>query len=139
MYKQWEEEPWRIEYADDAKITFTIALHGTHAWEMVLEDSRRYHSISHGWATDDPRDWEDTIAPVLRQFFDKGHSRFYAGPSSCRSRGNRRKSVGKPSMSFSKSVATLAVIAALVKGVVAFEPLESRSNSRRSRRLLPSR
>ena len=71
MYKQWEEEPWRIEHADDATITFTIALHGTHAWEMLLEDSRRYHSISHGWATDDPRRWEDAIAPVLRKFFAK--------------------------------------------------------------------
>jgi hypothetical protein len=72
MYKQWEEESWRIEHADDAKITFTIALHGKHAWEMLLEDGRRYHSLSHGWATDDPHDWEDTIAPVLRQFFLKG-------------------------------------------------------------------
>src|SRR5690349_20994348 len=26
MHKQWEEEPWRIEHADDAKITFTTAL-----------------------------------------------------------------------------------------------------------------
>ena len=71
MHKQYEEEPRRIERADDATITFTIALHGPHAWEMLLEDSRRYHSISHGWATDDPRDWEDAIAPVLRQLFDK--------------------------------------------------------------------
>src|SRR6516225_8631215 len=52
MHKQYEDEPRRIEHADDATITFTIALHGPHAWEMVLEDSRRYHSISHGWATD---------------------------------------------------------------------------------------
>src|SRR6516165_4747813 len=51
MHKQYEDEPRRIEHADDATITFTIALHGPHAWEMVLEDSRRYHSISHGWAT----------------------------------------------------------------------------------------
>src|SRR6516165_9453546 len=71
MHKQYEDEPRCIEHADDATITFTIALHGPHAWEMVLEDSRRYHSISHGWATDDPRGWEDTIAPVLRQFFGK--------------------------------------------------------------------
>src|SRR5262245_17632633 len=71
MYKQWEEESWRIEHADDAKITFTIALHGKHAWEMLLEDGRRYHSLSHGWATDDPHDWEDTIAPMLRRFFVK--------------------------------------------------------------------
>jgi len=72
MHKQWEEEPWRIEHADDAKITFTIALHGEHAWELLLEDSRRYHSISHGWATDDPHDWEDAVLPVLHQLFVKG-------------------------------------------------------------------
>jgi hypothetical protein len=72
MHKQYEEEQWRIERADDARITFTITLHGEHAWEMLLEDSRRYHSIKHGWATDDPRDWENAIAPVLRQFFVKG-------------------------------------------------------------------
>jgi hypothetical protein len=71
MHKQYEDEPRRIEHADDATITFTIALHGPHAWEMVLEDSCRYHSISHGWATDDPHGWEDAIAPVLRQFFGK--------------------------------------------------------------------
>ena len=69
MDKQWEEERWRIELADDAKITFTIALHGKHAWEMLLEDSRRYHSISHGWATDNPHAWEDIIAPALRRLF----------------------------------------------------------------------
>ena len=69
MHKQYEDEPLRIEHADDATITLTIALHGPHAWEMRLEDSRRYHSISHGWATDDPDDWEETIAPVLGQFF----------------------------------------------------------------------
>jgi len=38
---------------------------------MLLEDSRRYHGIRHGWATDDPRDWENAIAlrvaTVLRQ------------------------------------------------------------------------
>ena len=33
----------------EARITFTIALHGKHAWEMLVEDSHRYHSISHGW------------------------------------------------------------------------------------------
>ena len=71
MHKQYEDEPRRIEHADDATITFTIALHGPHAWELVLEDSRRYHSISHGWAPDDPHGWEDAIAPVLRQFFGK--------------------------------------------------------------------
>jgi hypothetical protein len=71
MHKQYEDEPRRIENADDATITFTIALHGPHAWEMVLEDSRRCHSISHGWAADDPHAWEDAIAPALRQFFGK--------------------------------------------------------------------
>ena len=69
MSKQYEEEQWRIEHADNAIITFTIALHGPHGWEMRMEDSRRYHSISHGWATEDPRAWKNTIAPVLRQFF----------------------------------------------------------------------
>lgn len=71
MHKQYEEEPRRIEHEDDATITFTIALHGPHAWEILLEDSRRYHSISHGWATDDLHDWEDAIAPLLRRFFVK--------------------------------------------------------------------
>ena len=69
MSKRYEEEQWRIEHADNATITFTIALHGPHAWEMRMEDSRRYHSISHGWATEDPHVWESTIAPALRQFF----------------------------------------------------------------------
>jgi hypothetical protein len=69
MHKQYEEEPSRIEHEADATITLTIALHGPHAWEMALEDSRHYHSISHGWAADDPHGWEDAIAPVLRQFF----------------------------------------------------------------------
>ena len=36
-----------LELADDAGITFTIALHGKHAWEMLVEDSHRYRS--HGW------------------------------------------------------------------------------------------
>jgi hypothetical protein len=38
MNKQWESERSRIEHADDARISFTIALHGEHAWEMLLED-----------------------------------------------------------------------------------------------------
>ena len=71
MHKRYEEEQWRIEHADNATITFTIALHDPHAWEMRMEDSRRYHGINHGWATEDPNAWENTIAPVLRQFFDK--------------------------------------------------------------------
>ena len=71
MHKQYEKEPSRIEHEDDATITFTIALHGPHAWEILLEDSRRCHSISHGWATDDLHDWEDAIAPLLRRFFVK--------------------------------------------------------------------
>jgi hypothetical protein len=37
-----------IELADDAKITFTIALHGKYAWEMLVEDSHGYHRIR-GW------------------------------------------------------------------------------------------
>jgi hypothetical protein len=72
MNKQWETERSRIEHADDAKITFTIALHGEHAWEMLLEDSHRYHSISHGWASDNPHDWEEAIAPMLRRLFVNG-------------------------------------------------------------------
>lgn len=71
MCKRYEEEQCRIEQADNATITFTIALRGPHAWEMRIEDSRRYHSLSHGWATESPHAWENTIAPVLRQFFDK--------------------------------------------------------------------
>jgi hypothetical protein len=65
MNKQWEPERSRVEHANDARITFTIALHGDHAWEMLLEDSNSYHSISHGWATDNPHDWEAIIAPAL--------------------------------------------------------------------------
>ena len=72
MNKQWESERSRIEHADDAKIIFTIALHGKHAWEMVLEDSQRYHSIGHGWATDNPQDWENAIVPLLRRLFLNG-------------------------------------------------------------------
>jgi hypothetical protein len=71
MHKQYEEERSRIEHANEAKLTFTITLHGKHAWEMLLEDRRSYHRIGHGWATDDPHNWEDAIAPVLRQFFLK--------------------------------------------------------------------
>jgi hypothetical protein len=72
MNKQWESERSRIEHADDARITFTIALHGEHAWEMLLEDRDHYHSISHGWATENPHDWEEAIAPVLRRLFANG-------------------------------------------------------------------
>jgi len=36
-----------LELADDARITFTIVLHGKHGWEMLVEDSHRYRS--HGW------------------------------------------------------------------------------------------
>ena len=81
MHKQYEEEPSRIEDADDATITFTISLRGPHAWEIRLEDIRRYHSINHGWAADDPHGWEDAIAPVLRQFFIERTARFRAGRS----------------------------------------------------------
>jgi hypothetical protein len=72
MNKQSESERSRIEHADDARVTFTIALHGKHAWEMLLQDSHRYHSISHGWATDNPQDWENAIGPVLRRLFVDG-------------------------------------------------------------------
>jgi hypothetical protein len=68
MSKRYEEEQWRIEHADNATIIFTIA---PHAWEMRMEDSRNYHGISHGWATENPHAWENTIAPVLRKFFVK--------------------------------------------------------------------
>ena len=64
MIKQWESELF-----DGGRITFTIALHGKHAWEMLLDDGDRHHSISHGWATDNPHDWEEAIAPVLRRHF----------------------------------------------------------------------
>src|SRR5215471_11539478 len=76
MNEQWQKEPWRIEQADDATITFTIALHGKRAWEMLLEDRDRSHSISHGWAADSLRDWEDTIAPALRRLFVSGRLDF---------------------------------------------------------------
>jgi hypothetical protein len=76
MNKQWESERSRIEHADDARITFTIALHGEHAWEMVVEDSHRYHSISHGWATDNPHVWEDAVAPLLRRLSVDGRLGF---------------------------------------------------------------
>jgi hypothetical protein len=71
MDGQWEPERSRIGHAEDAKITFTIALHGEHAWEMLLEDGQRSHSISHGWATENPHGWEEVIAPVLRRLFVK--------------------------------------------------------------------
>jgi len=76
MNKQWESKRSRVEHADDARITFTIALLGKHAWEMLLEDSHRYHSISHGWATDNSHDWEEVIAPVLRRLFVNGRLGF---------------------------------------------------------------
>ena len=71
MHKRYEEERWCIEHADNATITFTIAQHGPQAWEMRMEDSRRYHGISHGWATEKPHARENTIVPVLHQFFVK--------------------------------------------------------------------
>jgi hypothetical protein len=75
MNEHWEKEPWRIEHADDATITFTIALHGKRAWEMLLEDRDSHHSIGHGWATDNPRDWE-AIGPALRRLFVNGRLDF---------------------------------------------------------------
>jgi len=76
MNKQCESERSRIEHAEDARITFTIALHGKHAWEVMLEDSHRHQSISHGWATDNPHNWEDAIAPLLRRLFVSGRLGF---------------------------------------------------------------
>jgi len=76
MNKIWEKEAWRIEHEEDATITFSIALHGKRAWEMLLEDRDRYHSIGHGWATDSPRDWEEAIAPALRRLFVSGRLDF---------------------------------------------------------------
>ena len=75
MNKQWEPERSRIEHANDARITLTIALYGDHAWEMLLEDSNSYHSISHGWASNNPQDWEAVIAPALRRLFLDGRLR----------------------------------------------------------------
>ena len=43
---------------------------------MVLEGRDRYHSISHGWATDNPHDWEEAIAPLLRRLFFSGRLGF---------------------------------------------------------------
>ena len=76
MNKQWEKEAWCIEHEANARITLTIALHGKHAWEMLLEDSDRYHSIGHGWATDNPHEWEAAIAPMLRRLFVDGRLGF---------------------------------------------------------------
>ena len=75
MDKQWEPERSRIECVEDARITFTITLNGEHAWEMLLEDGHRYHSINHGWAAENPHDWEEAIAPVLRRLFVNGNGR----------------------------------------------------------------
>jgi hypothetical protein len=82
MNKQWESERSRIEHADDARITLTIALHGEHAWEMVLEDRDRYHSISHGWAIENPHACEDAIA-LLRRLFVNGRLGFAAKIPAC--------------------------------------------------------
>jgi hypothetical protein len=88
MNKIWEKEAWRIEHEEDATITFSIALHGEHAWEMLLENRDRYHSIGHGWATDSPRDWEEAIAPALRRLFVNGRLDF-AKPNSSSNRSQR--------------------------------------------------
>jgi hypothetical protein len=82
MNKQWESERSRIEHADDARVTFTIALHGEHAWEMLLEDRDRYDSISHGWATENPQACEDAIA-LLRRLFVNGRLGFAAKVPAC--------------------------------------------------------
>ena len=40
MHKRYEEEQWRIEHADNATITFTVALHGLMlgkcGWKIVV-------------------------------------------------------------------------------------------------------
>jgi hypothetical protein len=56
----------------------------------VLEDSHRYHSISHGWATENPDVWENSIAPLLRRLFVNGRLGFATkvpmyDPSDCSS------------------------------------------------------
>ena len=63
MNKQWESKRSRIEHADDATITFTIALHGKHAWECWWKIVTATTASAMGGATDNPRDWEDAIAP----------------------------------------------------------------------------
>jgi hypothetical protein len=86
MNKQWEPERSRVEHATDARITFTIALHGEHAWEMLLEDNNSYHSIGHGWAIENPHDWETVIAPALRQLFLDGRLSSVTKATSCDTR-----------------------------------------------------
>ena len=44
-------------------ITFTIALHGKHAWECWWKIVTATTASAMGGATDNPRDWEDAIAP----------------------------------------------------------------------------
>jgi hypothetical protein len=39
MNKIWEKEACRIEHEEDATITFSIALHGKHAWENAAGSS----------------------------------------------------------------------------------------------------
>src|SRR5262249_17175932 len=78
-------------------LTFTIALHDKRAWEMLMEDRDRCHSIGHGWATDNPSDWEDTTEPVLSRLFVKGRSGFatkvvrMSDPPLCSAAGRRSK------------------------------------------------
>jgi hypothetical protein len=93
--KQSEPERWRIERADDAKIIFTIALQEKHAWEMVLEDKDHQHSISHGWAADNSRDWDDIIAPLLRRLFVEDRLGFAT------KRAEINPNVGRPQDKFS--------------------------------------
>src|SRR5215469_18184041 len=65
MHKRYEEEQRRIEHADNAIITFTIALHGPHAWEMRTGRwsplSRHEPRVGHRGSAP----WENTIAPML--------------------------------------------------------------------------
>ena len=69
MHKRYEEEQWRIEHADNAIITFKIALHGPHAWEMRMEDGRRHHGHQLGRATEVQTLEKIPSRSVLRQFF----------------------------------------------------------------------
>jgi hypothetical protein len=67
--KTYERDPCVIERSPSARFTFSISIHGDHAWELLLEDNRRFLEINEGCAADDPEEWEEVIMPVLKQFF----------------------------------------------------------------------
>lgn len=54
MKKQWEPERSRVEHANDARITFTIALHGDHAWKICWKIVRTATACCAGVALYDP-------------------------------------------------------------------------------------